>query len=745
MKNLVIVESPTKARTISQFLGQDFRIESSYGHLRDLPQKKMGVDIEHDFTPQYVIPRKNQKIVTALKKLALASPIIYFATDEDREGEAIAWHLLEAFKKENHNKKEKVDPVTIEQKVKRIVFHEITEEAIKEAFKNPRGIDLHLVNAQQARRILDRLVGYELSPFLWKKVAKGLSAGRVQSVALRLIVEREKEIQGFKPQEYRTIEAIFQKNSQKLSATLYKIEQKRLDKFAIKTEREAKGLVKKLEKEVYHVAEIRKKEIQKNPYAPFITSTLQQEANRRLGFSARQTMRLAQQLYEGVGLGKEGAEGLITYMRTDSVNLADKFLSEAQNFLQKEFGSPYAIGPKKYKTKSRLAQEAHEAIRPTDVYHIPEKIKQYLDNNQYRLYDLIWKRAVASQMPVAIFDQTSVDINNENDYYTFRSVGTIIKFDGYLKVYPDYITENRLPELQKEEKLNLEKITPSQHFTQPPPRYSDAGLVKALEERDIGRPSTYATIIGTLIDRKYTERENRRLKPTEIGIIVNDLLVEHFPVVMDYKFTAHLEDDLDDIANAKKEWVPVVREFYQPFKENLMKKQDEVDKIEETSKEVCEKCGQPMVIKMSRYGKFLACTGYPDCKNTKPLDKNGEIIEKPPAEATEEKCDKCGSPMVIKRGRYGPFMACSAYPDCRNIKNIEQKIDVKCPQCGQGEMVAKRSRRGKTFYSCNRYPDCKFALWQRPTGEKCPECSSLLVYVGQDKVGCSNKECKHKK
>jgi len=725
-------------------------MESGYGHLRDLPRSKMGVDIENNFTPQYVIPRTNQKIVTKLKKLALKSPSIYFATDEDREGEAIAWHLLETFKKTTHNAKEKIDPQELNKKVKRIVFHEITEEAIKEALKNPRRIDYHLVDAQQARRVLDRLVGYELSPFLWKKVAKGLSAGRVQSVALRLVAEREREIKNFKPREYWTIEALFHKKDQpsnKFKAGLVKIDGKSLDKYAIPNEKQAKQILKYLKNATYAVADIQRREVKKKPPAPFTTSSLQQVANRTLGFTARQTMFIAQQLYEGIDLGRKGREGLITYMRTDSLNLADKFLNEAKELIMQEFGKEYALPtPRKFKAKSKLAQEAHEAIRPTEAKHTPESIKEYLDQRQFKLYQLIWQRSLACQMPEAVMDVVTAKINDHTNKYTFRASGSTIKFDGFLKIYNN-AKETQLPKLKKDESLSAQKIEPLQHFTEPPARYSEAGLVRALEERDIGRPSTYAPTIATLIERHYVEKENKRLWPTDIGLLVNDVLVEHFPDIMDYKFTAHMEDDLDEIAQGKMEWVPVIREFYKPFKENLMKKHEEVNKkdlTEEATEEVCEKCGQPMIIKMGRFGKFLACTGYPDCKTTKPIDKNGDIVE-PKLEASDEKCDKCGKLMVMKHGRYGPFLACSGYPDCKNIKNIEQKTGVTCPQCKQGDIVTKRSRRGRTFYSCNRYPECKFALWQKPTGEKCPDCSSLLTFAAGNKVRCSNKECKFQK
>jgi DNA topoisomerase I len=749
-KNLIIVESPTKAKTISRFLGKDFVIEASYGHLRDLPKSKMGIDIEHEFQPQYIIARDKQKTLTKLKKLAIATPIIYLATDEDREGEAISWHLLEAFKTTKKNTKEQIDPAEIDKKSKRIVFHEITEEAIKAALEHPRQIDMNLVNAQQGRRVLDRLVGYELSPFLWKKVAKGLSAGRVQSVALRMVVEREREIEKFKPQEYWTIEGVFRKatgNDMPIPAKLVKIDGKSLDKFNLPDKQSSDKIIKDLTSTEFHIADVQKRQTKKSPLPPFTTSTLQQESNRKLGYSARQTMVLAQQLYEGIELGSTGQVGLITYMRTDSLNLADKFLNESKEYLSSKLGKEYTLAePRKFKAKSKLAQEAHEAIRPTEVKHAPDDIKQYLDPRQLKLYELIWQRAVASQMPEAIIDSIGVDINDKVNKHTFRANGSTIAFAGYLKVYNN-TTETELPPLEVNEPVKAEKVEPMQHFTEPPARYSEAGLVKALEEYDIGRPSTYAPTIGTIVERGYVEKENKRLKPTEIGFLVTDVLVEHFPVIMDYKFTAHMEDDLDEIANGQKEWVPVIKEFYGPFKENLMKKHEEVDKkalTEQATDIVCDKCGKPMIIKIGRFGKFLACSGYPECKNTKPLDREGKIVEQSPEE-TDQKCDKCGKPMVLKHGRFGPFMACSGYPECKNIKNIQQKTGVTCPQCGKGDIVAKRSRQGRTFYACNQYPECKFALWSKPTGEKCPTCGSLLVFAAGGKVKCSNKECKFEK
>lgn len=747
MSSLVIVESPTKAKTISRFLGKDFVVKSSFGHVRDLPSKKMGVDIAHDFEPEYVVSPEKKKTVLELKTVAKKADMIYFATDEDREGEAISWHLAHLLGLD-------------EAKARRIVFHEITEHAIREALSHPRPLDLRMVDAQQARRVLDRLVGYELSPFLWKKVRRGLSAGRVQSVALRLIVEREREIKEFKAREYWTIEAIFTEDSPpgfrrtvlplSFEATLHAIDGKKLEKFDVKTDAEAKKIVDDLEGAEYKVAKIERKESRRNPLPPFTTSTLQQEANKHLGFSAKQTMMLAQQLYEGVELGSEGSHGLITYMRTDSVNLADKFLSEASQFIASTYGDSYkSASARRFTTKSKLAQEAHEAVRPTDVGRTPEAVKPHLDPRQWRLYDLIWKRALATQMASAVIASVAVDIETNlqspiSTRYLFRATGQTITFDGYLKIYPDAQKEKLLPDLKESEAVEAEKIEPIQHFTEPLPRYSDATLVKILEEHGIGRPSTYAPTIATLEERKYVERDDKkRFVPTDVAFVVTDLLVNHFPQIVDYEFTAKMEDELDQIAEGKLKWVPVIREFYDPFKARLLEKETEVTResvTEEKTDIVCEKCGLPMVIKLGRYGKFLACTGYPECKNTKPLD--GEKKQAPPPEPTDEKCPECGAPMVRKVGRYGPFLSCSTFPKCKHIKNIEQGTGVACPACGKGEIVLKRSRRGKPFYSCNQYPACKFALWSRPTGEKCPKCASLMVFGAKDTTRCSNKECK---
>lgn len=732
---LVIVESPTKAKTISKFLGKGYNVLASFGHVRDLPKNKLGVDTAHDFAPSYVIPLKSRKIVSDLKKAAAKADKIYFATDEDREGEAISWHLQNILRPSDGQ-------------AQRIAFHEITEEAVKAALANPRELDLHMVDAQQARRILDRLVGYELSPFLWHKVAKGLSAGRVQSVAVRLIVERERAIKEFKAEEYWTIEADFSKSGEpeKFHAKLNRIDSKNLEKFAVKSEKEAKDLFDLLKESSYKVGRVEAKEAIRNPQPPFITSTLQQEANRRLGYSAKQIMLLAQQLYEGVELGDEGSVGLITYMRTDSVNISEKFIGEARDYLKTTFGDQYVSSEvRRFKTRAKNAQEAHEAIRPTSVFRTPESVKPYLEPQAWHLYDLIWRKAVATQMPPAVFAATMIDVSTKagEHEYIFRANGATMKNEGFLKIYQSDIKETILPKLEKGEDVDLKEIAPLQHFTEPPARFTDASLVKALEEKGIGRPSTYAPTIATIIDRRYVERaEGRKLAPTELAFLVNDLLVEHFPKVVDFKFTAKMEDDLDDVASGIKTWQPVIADFYGPFKENLEKKEKEISKkatIDEPTDEVCEKCGKPMIKKMGRYGKFLACSGFPECRNTKPLKED----EKAKLEIVgDQKCEKCGSPMTIKHGPYGAFLSCSNYPACKNIKNIEKKTGVTCPECGKGEIIERKSKRGRAFYSCNRYPDCKFALWNKPTGEKCPECGSLIVYGPKGTVKCSSATCK---
>jgi DNA topoisomerase-1 len=735
MKKLLIVESPTKAKTISRFLDTSFSIESSFGHIRDLPKSIMGIDVEHDFEPKYIIPKEKTKRVNELKKMAKSADTIYFATDHDREGEAISWHLAQIFG---------VDP----KGAKRITFDEITKKAILSALENPRSIDLSLVDAQQARRVLDRLVGYELSPFLWRKLMKGLSAGRVQSVAVRLVVEREREIQAFQPKEYWTIDALFSKEKERstqLTTRLFQMNGETLDKFALANEEKIKEILSAISaNNGYNVAKIGRKEKHNTPPPPLTTSTLQQSANNRLGFSAKRTMMLAQKLYEGVEIPDEGSMGLITYMRTDSVNLSDEFLKNAHEYIITTFGTEYAASePRKYTTKSKGAQEAHEAIRPTDINRIPEGIKASLDPALYKLYKIIWERACASQMSEAVFDETNIFIDNENRQFTFKAAGSIIRFDGFLKVLHREVKENILPEIAEGERMKLESVTPLQHFTEPPGRYTEASLVKALEKYGIGRPSTYAPTLATIQERNYVIKEQKQLKPTEIAMKVSDLLTAHFPEVVDYQFTAQMEEKLDDIAEGKTGWKPMIAEFYKKFKENLDRKQKEISKkeiTEEPSDETCEKCGSAMVIKMGRFGRFLACTKFPECKNTKKLRKEGEEPTKETA-PLEEKCPECSANLEVKHGRFGEFIGCSAYPTCKFIKNIDQGTGVKCPGCNEGEIVQKRSKRGKIFFSCNRYPDCKFALWDKPNGEKCEKCGSLLVEKKSQTV-CSNKECK---
>jgi DNA topoisomerase-1 len=734
MKTLVIVESPTKAKTISKFLGKDYTVKSSFGHVRDLPKSKLGVDVENGFIPQYTVSKDKTKVVKELKDIAKKSKEILFATDEDREGEAISYHLAEVLD---------IDP----NKAKRITFHEITKRAIEEALKNPRALDLKLFDAQQARRILDRLVGYNLSPFLWRKIAKGLSAGRVQSVAVRLVVEREREIKAFKPEEYWSVEGIFLSKDQEFQAKLQAIAGKKLDKMSLHNKEQVDEILKKLANTSYTITAVEEKQTKRSPAPPFTTSTLQQEANQLLGFSAKQTMRLAQQLYEGVELGSEGSVGLITYMRTDAVNLSEQFLQEAHEVIEKTYGKKYNLAePRRYKNKSKNAQEAHEAIRPTEVFRNPEDIKAHLDRSQFRLYNLIWRRAVATQMAEAELKNVSADITSAN-HYVFRATGQTILFDGWLKLYPEKAKENLLPELIKGKPVTCKELTPEQHFTEPPARYSDATLVKALEEYGIGRPSTYAPTIATIEDRGYVERDDKKkLQPKDIAYLVNDLLVEHFPQIVDFQFTAQMEENLDDIAEGKKDWQPIIATFYHPFKDNLDQKDQELSKkdlTEEKTDEVCPKCGKPMVIKVGRFGKFFACSGYPECKTTKPLPEEEKNL--PKIELSEEICNKCGSQMVIKHGRFGPFLGCSNYPDCKNIKAIEKKVNVKCPKCTEGDLVEKRSKRRKIFYGCNRYPDCDFALWEKPNGESCPKCKHLLVFAAKGMIKCSNKECDYKK
>jgi DNA topoisomerase I len=728
---LVIVESPTKAKTISRFLGKEFKVLASFGHVRDLPKSKLGVDVEHGFEPSYTIPVKSKPKVKELKDAAKKAKAILFATDEDREGEAISWHLAQILD---------VEP----SKLKRLTFHEITESAIKHALEHPRELDMRLVDAQQARRILDRLVGYALSPLLWRKVQRGLSAGRVQSVALRLIVEREREIKAFVAQEYWTIEGAFAKKGTEdfFEAKLNSWKGKTLDKMALGSKDAADDIMQALKDTSWTVSAVTEKEKKTSPPPPFTTSTLQQAANTRLGFTSKQTMTVAQQLYEGMALGAAGQVGLITYMRTDSVSLAQNFLNDAHAYLQKTHGEKYALAePRVYKTKSKGAQEAHEAIRPTDVSRTPDDLADFLDPGQLKLYRLIWQRALATQMPDAKLLSTSADVTGGDA--VFRATGQRVTFDGYLVLYPDQDKDKFLPVLKEHDALTSKSIEGIQHFTEPPPRFSDASLVKVLEEDGIGRPSTYASTIGTLIERSYVERDERkRLFPTDVAYDVNDLLVKHFPDIVDFEFTARLEASLDKIAEGVMEWRPLLEAFYGPFSATLKSKEEEMahEADAEAEGQVCDKCGKPMTVKRGRFGKFLACTGYPECKNAKPMKGD----ERPEPEPTDEKCSACGAMMVKKVGRFGPFLSCSRYPECKTIKNIEKSTGVTCPKCTQGMIIERRSKKGKVFYACNRYPDCDQAFWERPTEEKCPNDGWPLLRK-KTKIYCAREECGYSK
>jgi DNA topoisomerase-1 len=737
--SLVIVESPTKAKTISKFLGKDYKVLSSFGHVRDLPKKELGIDTEHDFKPRYVVPVKSKKVASDLKKEAAKAESVYFASDEDREGEAIAWHLSEILKLKDD-------------KAKRITFHEITKKAIDKALEMPRTIDRNLVDAQQARRVLDRLVGYKLSPFLWRKVARGLSAGRVQSVAVRLIVEREREIEAFKPQEYWTIEAeLFKTDNEKavFPARLHSLAGKPLDKFDISNADQANEIHESLKKAEWSVAKVEKKKQKRSPLAPYTTSTLQQDANNKLNFSAKVTMITAQQLYEGIEGAGDGS-GLITYMRTDSVNLSDDFVQSSRDFIQANYGDdslPEAA--RKFKNKSKSAQEAHEAVRPTDINVTPDSIKSNLSDRQYKLYDLIWRRATASQMADAELQVTTADILAKcpDQECGFRASGSIVVKEGYRQLYESDKEKVILPDLDAGQELEAKEVTPKQHFTEPPPRYSEASLVKSLEENAIGRPSTYAPIISTVVERGYVKKEGKQLSPTELAYVVTDLLVEHFPKVVDVAFTAGMEEQLDAIAEGQTNWVPVIRDFYEPFEKNLTDKEQSVPKreSEKAEGEMCEKCGKQMLIKLGRFGKFLACSGFPACRNSRPVPGAEPTAPGEENRTVDEKCEKCGAEMVIRRGRYGEFLSCSAYPQCKSVKPLQKKTGVKCPACKKGDIIEKRTRTGRLFYACSEYPKCDHALWNRPNGETCPECSALLVFAKGDKVKCSKKECTYER
>lgn len=731
-KSLVIVESPTKAKTIAKFLGKEYIVKSSYGHIRDLPKKDLAVDVDNGFMPTYIIPDTAQKRVKDLKADLKDVDTVYLATDEDREGEAISWHLTQAL-----NLKGK--------KVERIAFHEITKRAILEALEHPRKLNLDLVDAQQARRVVDRLVGYKLSPFLWKKISYGLSAGRVQSVAVRLVVEREREIRAFNPIKYWEIEGMFEINKNEIKADLFQYKKEKLNKQNLNSAEEAANILADLKDRQYKIASIKQKQSKKQALPPFTTSTLQQAANNKLNFSAKQTMMVAQKLYEGIRIGKEGSVGLITYMRTDSLNLSDLFLEEARQYIKENFEASYSIAaPRHFKNKSKGAQEAHEAIRPTSAMRDPESIKVYLDDKQYKLYKLIWQRAVASQMADMLTDSTTVDITDKDEIAIFRAKASVVKFDGYSKIYPVNVSENILPSLDEKDPVELKDIKSSEHETKPPARYTEASLVKVMEEYGIGRPSTYAPTINTIQVRGYIVKEEKKLAPTDISFVINDLLVKHFEQIVDYKFTAKLEDDFDEIAQGKEVWTEVVGDFYKPFIKNLEKKEEEVTKEEivDLCDEVCPECGAKLLIKKSRFGAFWGCSNYPECNYirnaTGSAGSNEERME--PTE-TGEKCPECKNPLVMKNGRFGKFIACSNYPECKFTKPVT--LGIKCPECGEGEIAERKSKNGRFFYSCSRYPDCKYSIWNKPYEKQpCPECKKgMLVWKKKDTVECL--ECKH--
>ena len=747
-KSLVVVESPAKAKTINKFLGQNYIVRSSVGHIRDLPAKKLAVDVQNGFTPEYITIRGKAKVIKEIQAEAKKTEAIYLAADPDREGEAICWHIAETLK-------------SVKKPIYRVTYNEITASAILAAMENPGQIDQHLVDSQQARRVLDRLVGYQISPILWRNVKPGLSAGRVQSVAVRLICEREAEIEAFIPQEYWTITAnLIGKNPQPFDAKLLQIgsEKGSISTYGFPIDgARAEAIVEDAKTKPFIVKDIKRQERKRRPVPPFITSTLQQEAARKLRFTAKRTMSVAQKLYEGLNLGATGAVGLITYMRTDSTRIADEALREARGYIKKNYGTDYL--PKsaaRYRSKGG-AQDAHEAIRPTSVERTPQSLKPYLSPEQHRLYDLIWKRFVASQMNPAILDVTTIDISAEQ--YLFRATGSILKFDGFMRLYlegsDDSNTESNrndetdviLPVLEIGERLDLRKLTHKQHHTQPPPRYTEATLVKALEEKGIGRPSTYAAIISTIQGREYVVKEKGRFQPTDIGKLVNQLLIKGFPEILDTQFTAKMEDQLDEIAEGKSDWVGVLSAFYEPFTHALEAAPDVMyearKEMEEESDEVCEKCNGKMIIKWGRYGRFLGCSNYPECSNIKRLTE--ENAPPPEEEPTDETCDKCSSPMVIKTSRAGgKFLACTGYPKCKNAKPIN--IGVDCPEAGCGGYIGERRSKRGIFYGCSNYPKCKFIASDKPVNRECPECQAPFLVEKTTKtkeryLTCNDKAC----
>jgi len=809
-KDLVIVESPTKAKTIEKYLGRGYQVEASLGHVKDLPKNKLGVDPDAEFETEYIVIPGKEKVLGKLKKLAKSADAIYLAPDPDREGEAIAAHLAEELGNGSGKKAKKNGRPTIQ----RVTFNEITQRAVRAAFEHPREIDRNLVDAQQTRRVLDRLVGYQVSPLLWDKVRRGLSAGRVQTVALRLIVEREREIKGFEKKEYWTIDA-------HLSAGKGPSFDARLiganpEKNVVPDEAAAKRAEEQLNRATWTVTSVENKERRRSPTPPFTTSKLQQDSSRKLRFSVKRTMMLAQRLYEGIELGPEGHVGLITYMRTDSTRVAPEALTEVREMVLSNYGEPYLpTEPNVYKSK-KGAQEAHEAIRPSSALRHPDSIKQYLQEDEFKVYKLIWQRFVASQMMPAVFDQTTVDIEakSNGDAYPFRVTGSVLKFDGFLKIYEeskegkdeeDEALKHKLPVLEQGQTLTLKGLKPEQHFTEPPPRYNEASLVKELEERGIGRPSTYATILSTIQERQYVQKTGGKFVPTEIGLVVTDLLVANFPDIFDPQYTARLEEELDEIEEGKEKWTSALGDFYKKFQKDLayaekhmenikrmekpteekcercgsplvikwgkhgsffacssydktdpnsctFTKENPIDlpeldtaDVQETSQEeYCENCGRPMVLKRGRFGQFMACTGYPDCKTTRRLDQGKKVPDIP----LEETCPQCNRNLVLRHGRYGEFVSCSGYPECKYVK--QNFIGVKCPDCKTGELVEKKARRrGNLFYGCSNYPKCKFTSAHKPVAEKCPQCGSEYLVQKTLKSGevmaCPNSECDYQR
>jgi DNA topoisomerase-1 len=768
--NLVIVESPAKAKTIKKYLGRLYDVKASVGHVKDLPKSKMGVDLEGEsFTPQYDVIKGKAKVLSEIKRAARTADRVFLATDPDREGEAIAWHIAEEIGSDGTG-----------ERVRRVLFNEITKNAIQKAIANPLDLDRKKFDSQQARRILDRIVGYQISPILWKKVRRGLSAGRVQSVAVRLVVEREREIEAFLPVEYWSLDAdLAARVPPEFRAKLSKVG---AQKAELTNEAQTSALVKDLDGARYVVATVDRKERRRNPPPPFTTAKLQQDAANRLGFTAKKTMTLAQKLYEGIELGEEGAVGLITYMRTDSVRLSSEAVDAARVFIGETYGKDHLPEvPNVFKTKAKSAQEAHEAVRPTTLEWTPERVAPFFEQmgerDMYRLYELIWSRFVACQMVPAVYDQTTADIaagrEDGPQVATFRATGSILKFPGYLAVYgakppeeeagaeEDKEKENgakaneerQLPPLEAGMPLELRRLLPEQHFTQPPPRYNESSLVKEMEQRGIGRPSTYAAILETIQEKTYVEKIEKNFKPTHLGLVVTDELVKSFPREMDVAFTAGMEERLDEVEEGTAGWQAVLKDFYEKFKEDLAKAEvnmRDVKRQEIATELVCEKCGKPMVIKWGRMGEFLACSGYPECRNTMNFRRDdGKIVpEKEEDVPSDEKCPTCAGAMVMKRGRFGRFLACTRYPECKGTKPVS--IGVACPKGCGGYISEKRSKRGKTFYGCSSYPNCDFVAWDRPRNEACPQCGSTYLLDKYSKktgpfVACAIKECGYRR